>query len=149
MQVKTKLTPEVQQKIVAAIAGGSYPEIASEWAGVSYSTMRTWMKKNREPYLSFARAVTEAEKQAEIVLVDLIMKDAQKDAKSAQWLLERKYSERWGKKERLEIGPIKLEDIIADVHKKSLSRKREPKELDKSAIEVKLIASQLTPEEDE
>lgn len=30
----TKLTPEVQEKMLVAIRGGNYREVASQWAGI-------------------------------------------------------------------------------------------------------------------
>ncbi|MDP3938165.1 MAG: hypothetical protein Q8R92_08505 [Deltaproteobacteria bacterium] len=107
----TKLTPEIQDKIVEAISGGNYKEIAAEWAGIAPDTLGRWLSRAREPYLTFRRAVLEAERTAEIRCVALIMKAAGEDAKHAEWLLERKHHERWGRKDRHEVtgangGPI-------------------------------------------
>ena len=107
----TKLTPEVQTKIVQAIAGGNYKEIAAEWAGIAPDTLSRWLSRAREPYLTFRRAVLEAERVAEIRCVALIMKGAAEDPKHAEWLLERKHHERWGRRDRHEVtgangGPI-------------------------------------------
>ena len=107
----TKLTPEVQAKIVLAISGGNYRQVAAEWAGIPPDTLAHWMGRHREPYLSFRHAVLEAEKMAEIGAVALIMKAAKEDPKHAEWWLERKFHERWGRKDRHEVtgadgGPI-------------------------------------------
>ena len=107
----TKLTPEVQSKVVQAISGGNYREVAAQWAGVGAETLTRWMSRPREPYLAFRQAVLEAERVAEIRAVALIMKGAAEDPKHAEWWLERKFHERWGRKDRHEVtgangGPI-------------------------------------------
>ncbi len=107
----TKCTPEAQTKIVQAIAGGNYREVAAQWAGVAPETLGRWLSRKREPYLSFRRAVLEAEQAAEIRAVALIMKAAAEDPKHAEWWLERKFHERWGRRDRTELtgkdgGPI-------------------------------------------
>ena len=107
----TKCTPEAQTKIVQAIAGGNYREVAAQWAGVAPDTLGRWLSRNREPYLTFRRAVLEAEQAAEIRAVALVMKAAAEDPKHAEWWLERKFHERWGRKDRHEVtgadgGPI-------------------------------------------
>ncbi|MDP2659908.1 MAG: hypothetical protein Q8R28_04180, partial [Dehalococcoidia bacterium] len=96
----TKCTPETQAKVVEAIVGGNYREVAAQWAGLGPETITRWMSRNREPYLSFRHAVLEAEQAAEIRAVALIMKGAAEDPKHAEWWLERKFHERWGRKDR-------------------------------------------------
>lgn len=44
----TKLTPEIQKKIVAAISSGNYYEAACQYAGVDYATFRRWLIKGEE-----------------------------------------------------------------------------------------------------
>ena len=110
----TKLTPEVQTKVVQAISGGNYRQVAAEWAGIPPDTLAHWMGRHREPYLSFRHAVLEAEKTAEIRAVALVMKGAAEDPKHAEWWLERKFHERWGRRDRTEVtgaggGPIQHE----------------------------------------
>ena len=112
----TKLTPELQTKVVQAISGGNYREVAAQWAGVPADTLTRWMSRPREPYVSFRRAVLEAERAAEIRAVALVMQAAAADPKHAEWWLERKFHERWGRKDRMELagkdgGPIQLEAV--------------------------------------
>src|SRR5438270_9566790 len=40
----TKLTPEVQEKILNAIRAGNFPAPAARWAGSSYSALRRFVK---------------------------------------------------------------------------------------------------------
>jgi len=101
----TKLTPEVADKICQAIAGGNYREVAAAWAGIGERTLREWMQRGESPrsrYHDFRRRVLEAEQAAEIRAVGLIMAKAATDPVHAQWWLQRKHPERWGRKDRLQ-----------------------------------------------
>jgi hypothetical protein len=110
----TKLTPEVQDKIIQALRGGNFRYIAARWAGIDISQFKRWMSRGKQGeamYRRFRAAVLEAEKSAELRAVALVMKAAQEDAKHAEWWLERKFPQRWGRKERHELtgargGPI-------------------------------------------
>ena len=64
------LTPALQERIVAALRAGGFPEIAAAAWGVSRRTFRRWMRRGEvkeiEPYRSFAAAVREAIAQARL-----------------------------------------------------------------------------------
>lgn len=116
----SKLTPELQARIVQAINGGNFRCVAAEWAGVSAKSMRAWMAKGAKErsgvHKEFRAAILEAERAAEIRMVALVMKAAADDPKHAEWWLERKCHERWGRKDRKEItgakgGPLKVEAV--------------------------------------
>ena len=63
-------TPALQDRIVAALHAGGFPEIAAAAWGVSPRTFRRWMRRGEvkgiEPYRSFAAAVREAIAQARL-----------------------------------------------------------------------------------
>jgi len=105
----TKLTPEVSEKIVTALRGGNYREVACRYAGISYQTFRTWLKRAEEQqappeYLEFAAAVEKAEADAEVADIALIRRAAQDGSwTAAAWVRERKNPERWGKKDRTAV----------------------------------------------
>ena len=114
---KSKLTIEVQMKICEALRGGNYREVAVQWAGVPLETFNDWMKRKDERYIVFQRAIEEAERAAEVRAVALVMKAAGADPRHAQWWLERKFPERWARKERHEVtgeggGAVKVEHGI-------------------------------------
>ncbi len=101
---RTKLTPEVQQKIVGAIAAGNYYEVACAIAGISHTTFYNWLEKGRQgkkPYVDFLEAVKKAEAANEAKRLQTITKAAETDWKANAWYLERRYPERWGRKERV------------------------------------------------
>lgn len=119
MSRPTKLTPEVQERIVTAIRAGNYQETASLYAGISEATFYGWMDRGRnEPgsiYSEFMEAVEKAKAAAEIRDVVLIDKAAQDGSwQAAAWKLERKFPHKWGRMVRAEVSgpegaPIKVE----------------------------------------
>ena len=120
----SKLTPEIQKKIIEAVKAGNYYEAACAYAGVSYSTLRGWIVKGEKAksgkYLKFLEAVRQAEAEAEARIVLQWQKAMPEDWRAAQAFLERRYPERWSKKEThvLEGGdknkPIILKFLPAD-----------------------------------
>lgn len=125
----TKLTSEIQNKIVTAIRAGNYIETAAAYAGISKNTLYDWLKrgarekerlernprarikKSEAPYVEFSDAVEKAMAEAEIRDVAIIAKAAEENWQAAAWRLERKYPERWGRREKIEHvgkddGPI-------------------------------------------
>lgn len=118
----TKLTPELQEEICKAIRAGNYIETAAAFAGISKNTLYEWMKrgarekerlaknprakvkKSEAPFVEFSDAVEKALAAAEVRDVMLIGKAAETQWQAAAWRLERKFPERWGRKERLEVA---------------------------------------------
>ncbi len=143
----SKLTPEVAEKILQALRAANFRKVAAEYAGVTPRVLRMWLQRGkRSPksrYGHFFRQVLEAEKAAEMRAVALIMKAAQEDARHAEWWLERKFPNRWGRKERHELtgakgGPIRHQESELPVELLSNPQLREL--LDSAAA----LASQLS-----
>ena len=108
----TKYTPEIAQKICDAIRGGNYREVAAAWAGVPERTFYDWLKQRQ----GFSQMVKEAEQAAEIRCVALVMKAAAEDPKHAQWWLERKCHERWGRKDRMQVAGDSGAPLVHEIH---------------------------------
>lgn len=113
----TLLTQETTDRLLSALRAGNFRNVAAEWAGISDRVFREWMAKGeasrRGPFVDFRRRVLEAERAAEIRAVGLVMKAAEEDPKHAEWWLERKFPERWGRRDKMEVsgsggGPIQL-----------------------------------------
>ena len=89
----TKLTPELQAKIVEAIAAGNYIETAAAYAGVNKTTIYDWMRRggrtSKGIYHEFSNAVTRALAQAEMRDVLIIGQAAKENWQAAAWRLER------------------------------------------------------------
>ncbi len=114
-----KITSEIQAKIVDAIKAGNYIETAAAYAGIHKSTLYDWLKrgerekqrvagtkkkiaKKEEAFVIFSDAVEKALADAEVRDVMLIAKAAQVDWKAAAWRLERKFPDKWGRKDRVD-----------------------------------------------
>ena len=103
----TKLTKEIIEKVCAAIYAGNYAKIAAQLSGISESTYYAWLaeaeKEDCDPlFLEFSESIERAEAAAEVEAVALIRQSAKNgNAKDAQWLLERKHGERWGRNDKL------------------------------------------------
>lgn len=131
----TKLTADIQQKIVSALTAGNYQETAAAYAGVARATFYNWLargqaerdsiaaggkpNKSEAAYAEFLDAVESARAQAEIRSVALIQKAANDGTwQAAAWYLERSHPQKWGRLNRTEIsgpdgGPIETVDIDA------------------------------------
>ena len=102
-----KLTQELQEKLCSHIADGNYLDTACRLAGIDYGTMRRWILQGESDmsgrFYEFAEAVKVAEAIAESERVRLILHAGKYDDwKANAWYLERKFPDRWGRKERLE-----------------------------------------------
>ena len=104
---RTKLTPEVQEKVVSAIRAGNYAYVAAEYAGISSATFYSWLQQGNEAkrgvYREFLEAVKKAESEAEVRAVAIIQKHMEGNWQAAMTYLERKFPDRWGRKDRLRV----------------------------------------------
>jgi transposase len=99
----TKLTPEVQDKLVNAIKVGATYEHAADYAGIDYSTLRRWIEKGQKaksgPFCELCDAIKRAEGGAVVwwsTQIDLAAKEGNWQA--AAWKLERRYPEIYGRR---------------------------------------------------
>lgn len=117
---KTKLNDARLKKVVDGITAGLPYDTACALAGITYQTFLNWMRAGEEAesgkFFEFFEEVKKAEAIAESVHIKNI-KDAGKNGvwQADAWLLERRYPQKWGKKEQIkqEItgesgGPIKF-----------------------------------------
>ena len=119
----TKLTPEVQQRIVTILAAGNRLEVAPAFAGIAESTFYKWLKEGARCdsgiQHEFSEAVKKALAQAEVRDVATIELAAQSQWQAAAWRLERRYPQVWGRVERHEQtgeggGPIVVRVVYDD-----------------------------------
>lgn len=114
-----KLTDEVALGICQAILDGSFRYQAGRLFGVARRTFQTWMSTGRRfpdgLYGTFRRLVLESEAEWERKAVKAINRAGlDDDPRHMEWLLERKYPQRWGRY-RGELGELKRR--IADLEK--------------------------------
>jgi transposase len=123
----SRLTDEMQDKLVALLEAGQFASVACRLAGVAESTYYLWMEKGATAksgrYLEFSEAIKKADAMAEARRVETI-RVAGTDPKSwpaSAWWLERRHPDRYGRR-AVEVsgpkgGPIPLQATVFDVSK--------------------------------
>ena len=104
--MKTKLTPELQKKLIKYIRAGSYIVVACRAVGISEFAFYDWIKKGKkgiEPYTKFTKSVRQAQAIGELKIYSEIRSQVKKDWRAGMEILARKYPQRWAKKDRLEV----------------------------------------------
>jgi transposase-like protein len=117
----SKLTPETKDRIVAAIRAGNYAEPAARSAGISEATYHRWMKRGEREskgiYRDFYEEVRRAEADAEVEAVARLRKAMPDDWRACLSYLERRYTERWGRRRAHEHtgaggAPLRLAQVM-------------------------------------
>ena len=112
------LDTQLTERLLNAIRLGSYIEHACYYEGINARTFRMWRKtatEGIEPYKSFWVEVTKAESEAIVRRLGRIEKAGQDGNWQADaWVLERKYPDKFGRRDRLELSgdpnaPIEIE----------------------------------------
>jgi hypothetical protein len=97
-----KRTPERLEKILAAVRQGVTLTTAAKLAGMHVGTLGEWRRSDPAVDAEVKKAVAESE----VALVQTVQTAAQKQWQAAAWLLERRWPERWARR-----------DIVIDVSK--------------------------------
>ena len=115
----TVLTPEVAKRITDALRLGNFRNAAAGYGGVSVTTLGEWLRagktKRRGPLRDFYVAVKKAEAEAHVNQVARLIKHGEKDPRSVQFFLERKFPKQWGRRQQVAVSgeegaaPIQLE----------------------------------------
>ena len=119
----TRISPEIQEKIVTAIKAGNYAEVSARYAGIGKTTFYRWMKRGRAAksgqFREFWDAIKDAEAHAEVTAVASIRSAWGDQWTSAMTWLERKNWKRWGRKDKLQSevsgpkgGPIETKQVF-------------------------------------
>ena len=105
----TKLTAEVEERLVHAISVGATYKDACTCAGISFQTFLNWKKRAQraveqvgerdgepetaDPFVEFFDHIKKAQGEAAVGWLAMIGKAARRDWKAAAWMLERRYPE--------------------------------------------------------
>lgn len=89
------MTAEVVAKIVDTVRLGVWPDRAAQIHGVTPATMRA----HRARHQSFATQLEKAEAEAEAAFMAKILRHTEKQWTAAAWMLERRWPDRWAKRE--------------------------------------------------
>lgn len=117
----TKLTPDLQERIVQAIRAGNYAQVAAAYVGISHQTFYNWLRWGEEQgegkYFEFFEAVHAAQASAEVRAVTHIQKAMPDDWRAAATFLERRHPERWGRRNATEQqtkegGRIVIREVV-------------------------------------
>ena len=118
---RSKLTPELQDKIVKVIRAGNYACVAAEFACIGETTFYRWLEQGEAeesgPYREFREAVKSAEREAEIRAVATVQGHMGKSWQAAMTFLERKFPQRWGRRLDVTSGGneiSRIEVVIVD-----------------------------------
>jgi len=126
----TKLTYELIEQIADLVRNGNYIETASAVAGINKNSLYRWLKRGareeerlaKNPklkgkieekiYVDFSNAVKKAMAESEADDLENIKKASREDWKASAWRLERRFPNRWGRKEKVDIDAnMKNENI--------------------------------------
>lgn len=114
---RSKFTEDRRKRILDALAAGNFLKTACAYGGVDDSTFNKWRQraeKYREPeYVAFFAAVKEAETVAEVSALATIRKAANDTWFAAAWFLERKFPERWARRDRVPVDGEGREAVTA------------------------------------
>ena len=113
---KTKLTPELQAKFCEALENGDSILGACGYVGITEPTYYNWIKRGKEAkrktiYRDFLECVDKAKAKALHNFEQVITRASMEQWQAAAWMLERRHSDIYGKKDKIE----------ADVNHKGLS----------------------------
>jgi hypothetical protein len=102
----SKLTPEIQERVVQALTLGNHRQDAAAYVGLHPRTLRRWLLRGLDetegPYADFLRAVVEAEARAKITAMGCITKAARDgDWKAAAWWLQKKFPHQFSEQSQL------------------------------------------------
>ena len=113
------LTPELIKTICATVKAGNYIETAAAVAGIHKDTLYDWLKKASSKggiYAEFSDAIKKALAESEARDVLIISEASKTNWTAAAWKLERRFAERWGRKDHIdfkgEVKQINVQDII-------------------------------------
>lgn len=89
-----------QKEIVDWVASGNFYEVACMLAGVELETFYRWMEQGKERRDEVSRAfyleVKRAEAKAEAERLQVVLEAAETNWRAAQWLLEKRFPDKWG-----------------------------------------------------
>jgi transposase len=114
----TKRTPTVEEKIVAAVRQGMTYKLAAAYGGISYETLRGWLKQGEEGderFTAFFQSVRQAEAEGAMRNLEFINKAM--DWRARAWVLEHRHPEEYAAKNTIKLTgdadePIAVKTVI-------------------------------------
>ena len=101
---KPKCTPELIEAASELKRGGMNNKDTARCLGISEATLYRWLSSPTcEEHREFCESLKRAEVEYKSTLRERIIKAAERDWKAAAWLLERRYPDEYGRRERREV----------------------------------------------
>jgi hypothetical protein len=131
---KTLLTPTLQARVCKLLRGGCNIKTACNICGVGETTFHEWKNRGRcgeETYASFFSETSRARDSFKADLLNIVVKAADKEARHAEWLLERYWPNEFGRSEPREIilvrepAPLRVESQPPQVRTETRWTKKE------------------------
>jgi hypothetical protein len=107
---RSKLTPDRQQRLLAAVREGNSLRAAAAYAGITEDTLANWRRQNSD----FSESLALAEADSERELVGLIRSAAREDWRAAAHLLACRWPADWSQRARLEVDIRTQAQVIAE-----------------------------------
>ena len=90
-----------------AVRAGAYIETASAFAGIDKASLYAWMKRGNAQtkgiYREFLNAIEKAFADSELRDIMNIGNAAKENWQASAWRLERRFPDRWGRKEKINV----------------------------------------------
>jgi hypothetical protein len=105
---KSKLTPEIKDKIGTNITLGMPLKFAAQAAGITEATFYNWMEKGETEksgkHVEFFEYIKECQSKAVQLHLKLITKAAKEGSwQASAWILERRHPEEFGRRDRVDL----------------------------------------------
>jgi hypothetical protein len=103
---KSLLNAQLQRKICALLSEGCDQKTACSICGIGERTYHEWKNRGHngdEPYASFFSAASRARNVFKARLLKIVTDAAEKEARHAEWLLERRWPNEFGRSENRTI----------------------------------------------
>lgn len=119
-----KFTPSVRNKILSALAGNHFMQTATALAGIESKRVYVWLRRGARDaragidseYATFAADVERAMATGEGKMLKKIVDSAERgDTGDAKWILERRHSDRWAKRDKVEVGGDPNQPIVVQL----------------------------------
>lgn len=101
--------PTLAKRMIKHVRNGYPYQVVCKAVNVNYGTFLNWMEKGSQGlpyYVDFFEAICKAEAKAEISTLNKLRKHQRNDWRVSAWELERRWPERWAKKDR----------VVAEMH---------------------------------
>jgi hypothetical protein len=140
LQRPTVLTEEIQAEIVQALADGNYLSVACQSVGITVRIFDHWRKRWEEgdpvaqAYNDFFLACKMASSVAERNSLSRL-KQAPLNWQAQAWFLERRFPQRWGRKDRESVkSPPKKPKPLEDMTDEELREYRDKVKSEASGV---------------